>query len=233
MPGPAAILRELHRLRRHARDLQTEIDRGPRLFKAQQTKAARQEELLKETQELIKKLKVKNHDKEGELKVRQEQLIKHQRQLNIAASKKEYDALQHELADGKKAISQLEDEILETMGQTDEKTAQVPELERALKQAKEEVVQFDRTNQARLATLTEQLRQAQRQIKEVEESLQGDVRDYYERLVSHRGEDALSAVLNRTCSACYTEITAQNYNDLMQGHFVLCKSCGRILYLPE
>src|SRR5438445_553272 len=99
MPGPAAILRELHRLRRHARDLQTEIDRGPRLFKAQQTKAARQEELLKETQELIKKLKVKNHDKEGELKVRQEQLIKHQRQLNIAASKKEYDALQQLRAD--------------------------------------------------------------------------------------------------------------------------------------
>src|SRR5438094_267029 len=125
MPGPAAVLRELHRLRRHARDLQADIDRGPRLFNAQQLKAAR------------------------------------------------------------------------------------------------------------MAALTEQLEQTLQQILEAETSLRDEVRTHYDRLVSHRGEDALSAVLKGTCSACYTGITAQSYNDLVQGQFVLCKSCGRILYLPE
>src|SRR5919202_130820 len=97
MAGPAAILRELHRLRRHARDLQAEIDRGPRALKAQQDKVARQEEALREAQEVIKRLKVETHDKELTLRGKQQQIAKHERQLNEATSKKEYDALQAEI----------------------------------------------------------------------------------------------------------------------------------------
>jgi predicted nucleic acid-binding Zn-ribbon protein len=52
-------------------------------------------------------------------------------------------------------------------------------------------------------------------------------------LVTAKGDDALAAVTGRSCSACYTEITAQNYNELVREQFVPCKSCGRILYLPE
>ena len=43
----------------------------------------------------------------------------------------------------------------------------------------------------------------------------------------------MSGVQGRTCTACYTEITAQNYNDLLQGNFVICQSCGRMLYLLD
>jgi predicted CXXCH cytochrome family protein len=43
----------------------------------------------------------------------------------------------------------------------------------------------------------------------------------------------MAAVQGRTCSACHSEITAQNYNELLQELFVVCKSCDRILYLPE
>src|SRR5260370_773494 len=43
MPGPAAILRELHRLHRHAEDLRTQINRGPQTVKAHQDKTAKQE----------------------------------------------------------------------------------------------------------------------------------------------------------------------------------------------
>jgi predicted nucleic acid-binding Zn-ribbon protein len=52
-------------------------------------------------------------------------------------------------------------------------------------------------------------------------------------VVGSLGADALAAVQNRTCSSCYTEITAQQYNELLQQQVVLCKACGRILYLPE
>ena len=48
MVGPGATLRELHHLRRHARDLQAEIERGPRTLKAQQAKVVKQEELLRD-----------------------------------------------------------------------------------------------------------------------------------------------------------------------------------------
>src|SRR5438132_12063699 len=98
MAGPATILRDIHRLRRHARDLRAEIERGPRLLKGQQTKVARQEDVVREAQERLKRLKVTCHDKEVQLKQTLQQISKHEKQLNEATSKKEYDALKSEIA---------------------------------------------------------------------------------------------------------------------------------------
>jgi predicted nucleic acid-binding Zn-ribbon protein len=233
MAGPATVLREIHRLRRHARDLQLEIERVPRTLKAQQTKVARQDESYREAQDQIKRLRVDSHEKELLLKSTLQQITKHEDQMNQAGSKKEYDALKLEIANDKTKCRQIEDEILDCMGQIEERTAQLPELEKAVKQAKQEYADFERTAQGREAGLQEQLQEAQKAIQQTEENLPRDVRPQYDRLVGARGEDALAAVQNRTCMACYTEITAQAYNDLMLSQFVFCKSCGRALYLPE
>ena len=233
MAGPATILREIHRLRRHARDLQAEIERGPRLLKAQQTKVTKQEETVREGHDALKRLKVSSHDKEGQLKATLQQISKHEKQLNEAGSKKEYDALKVEIAADKKKCQQLEDEILGYMAEIEERTARLPELEKAVQQAKAEYADFEKDSQGRLAGLTVQLNQALQGIKDVEATLPEDVRPQYDRLVAARGEDAMAAVEHRTCRACYTEITAQSFNDLMLSQFVLCKSCGRTLYLPD
>ncbi len=233
MPGPAVILREIHRLRRFAKDLQTQIEQAPRTLKAQQGRVSRQEEILHQAQDGLKRLKVTIHEKEVSLRTALQQITKYQKQQNEAGSKKEYDALQHEIDGTKKKVSQLEDEILDAMGQNEEQTAQLPALEKTLKQVREEVAQFERDSGSRQAGYVEQLQQAEKQIAETEETLPPEIRLVYNRLLTAKGPDALSAVNGRTCMACYTEITAQNYNDVAQGNFVLCKSCGRILYLPE
>src|SRR5437899_3098908 len=44
MSGPADILREIHRLKRHVKDLQSELERLPRLLKGQLAKVSRQED---------------------------------------------------------------------------------------------------------------------------------------------------------------------------------------------
>jgi predicted nucleic acid-binding Zn-ribbon protein len=233
MPGPAVILREIHRLRRFAEDLQTRIEQAPRLLKGQQGRVGRQEEMLRQAQEDLKRLKVTIHEKEVSLRTALQQVTKYEKQQNEAGSKKEYDAFQHEIDGARKKVAQLEDEILDAMGQSEEDATKIPELEKALKQVREEVAQYERDSGSRQAGYAEQLQQAQKQIVETEEALPPTVRPMYNRLLAAKGPDALSAVQGRTCTACYTEITAQNYNDLAQGNFVLCKSCGRMLYLPE
>jgi predicted nucleic acid-binding Zn-ribbon protein len=163
-------------------------------------------------------------------------MAKHEKQLSEATSKKEYDALKVEIADDKKKCQVIEDKILESMVAAEEKSAQIPAAEKAVSQARAEYADYEKASQARLADLKDQLVKVQKSIKEVESSLPADVRPAYERLVAVRGEDAMAAVQNRTCMACYTEITAQAFNDLMLSQFVLCKSCcPRIrqdMYLP-
>lgn len=232
MAGPAAIVRELHRLWRHAKDLQAEIERGPRLLRAQQAKIAKQEDTIREVHEAVKRLKVAMHEKEVSLKARQQQIDKHQMQLNGASSKKEYDALKVEIASDKKACQQLEEEILELLAETEAKTAQIPAVEKAVQAAKAESARIVDDLQTRRNDLVARLSETHEKLKEVEASLSADVRPVYDRLLAGHGEDAMAMVQGRTCAACYTDITAQSYNELMQERFVVCKNCGRMLYLP-
>jgi uncharacterized protein len=233
MAAPAAVLRELHRLKRHAKNLKDEIERLPRMFKAQQAKLARQEDAVKQAQETVKKLKVEASDKEKSLKAKHQDIAKFEKQRNEATAKKEYDALVAEIAAARKACQGFEEEILTSIMETEEKAGQVPELDKAVKQAKEELANFDKTSAVRQADLTAQLQEVEKQIQEVEATLPGDLVPVYSRLVAVRGEDAMALVEDRNCTSCYTSITAQQYNDLTQGMFVVCKSCGRFLYLPE
>jgi predicted nucleic acid-binding Zn-ribbon protein len=233
MAGAIAILRELHRLRRHVKGLQEEIDRAPKLLKARATALARQEEEVKLAHEDVNKLKVAIRQNEGTLRQSHQQIAKYEKQLNEAASKKEYDALQHEIAAARKQAGQVEDEILEGMVKVEEQTTKVPQMEKALQQAKDDLGRFEQSSKERVAALTEELRRAQEQLKQVEEGLPEDIRPHYERLVAARGEDAMSLVKDRNCSACYTALTQQDYNDLLVGRLVVCKSCGRIVYLSE
>jgi predicted nucleic acid-binding Zn-ribbon protein len=233
MSGPAVLFREIHRLRRFAHELQEQIDRLPRQQKAQQTKVARQEEIYRQAQDAIKHLKVEIHGKEGTLKSAHGQIAKYQKQLNDVGSKKEYDALQHEINDAKATCARLEEEIFTGMTESEEKAAQLPELEKAVRQAKDEYAKFESGMQERLTSYQTQLTEACKQLQEQESALPANLRAQYERNVAAQGPDALSAVQGRTCAACYTGITAQQYNELQQELFVSCRSCGRILYLPE
>ena len=233
MAGPATILREIHRLHRHAKELQAEIERGPRLLKAQREKISRQELLGVEGHDAVKKLKLKYLEKESLLKATHQQISKHEKQLNEVTSKKEYDALKAEIASDQKKCRAIEDEMLEVLGEVEAKTAQLPDLEKAIQKAKQDYLDFEKSYQGRVANLQEQLKEARQQLAQAEVGLPSEVRPNYDRMVASKGEDALAVVQNRTCMACNTAITAQNLNELIQSQFVACKSCGRVLYLVE
>jgi predicted nucleic acid-binding Zn-ribbon protein len=233
MAGAIGILRELHRLRRHIAGLQEEINRVPLKIRAQQAKLARQEEELKAARDALQHTKVTIHQNEVSLKQTHQQIARFEGQLREITSKKEYDALQHEIASERTKCGGVEDAILEGMTVAEEQTTRLPELEKALKAGKDELARFETTSKERVATMTEELRRTQGQLKEVEGTLPDGIRKDYERLVAAKGEDALSLAKNNTCSACYTALTEQQRNDLSAGRLVLCKSCGRIVYLAD
>jgi predicted nucleic acid-binding Zn-ribbon protein len=233
MSGPALVMREAHRLRKLARDLQEQLERGPRQLKAQQAKVAYRETLLREEQDAIKKLKVATHEKEVSLKTAHAQIAKYQKQLSEAASKKEYDALQNEIAVAKTHTQQLEDEIFASLTEGEERAAKIPELEKGVRQAKDEAAAFEKGTEERKAGLMAHLAEAQAKLKEVEAGVPTDFRTQYTRIVTAMGADGFAAVIGRNCSSCHTALTVQHYTDLQQGLFSICRSCGRILYLPE
>jgi predicted nucleic acid-binding Zn-ribbon protein len=234
MATPAEVLKEIHRLRRYLTDLQNRINQLPKRKGSLKGIVEHQEKKLADAQAALKHLKVKAHQDDVTLKGTTDQIAKYQGQLNQIMSKKEFDALQHEITHGKEQVSKLEDQILQTLTEIDESTARLPALEKELQQARQELADFDKDSQLREGELTAELAKVKMELTETEASLpEGDLRVQYERLLRQRGDDSFASVRQKTCQACYMEVTSQMSNELNQGRFVLCKSCGRILYLAE
>jgi uncharacterized protein len=233
MAGPASLLREIHRLRRFARDLQEQIDRIPRQRKAYQAKLAKAEQSLREEQEAVKRLKVTASDKEKQLKAKGELIERYSRQLNDAHSKKEYDALMLEIAHARDVIARLEEEILQAMSDGEEHQARLPGAEKALAQVRDEVARFESDAGTRKATLDSELSRALAQLKAAEGQIDRDLRPQYDRTVMSMGADGFAVVRDMNCSECYTEINRTIELRLLNDDFAVCPSCGRILYLPE
>jgi hypothetical protein len=111
-----------------------------------QARITRQEEALRQAQEALKGLKVNNRDRESTLRATYQQLNKHETQIKTASGTKEYDALKKEIAAEREACRALEDEILEGLGEIEQRAAEIPELEKALAKAKEDFAQFEKTS---------------------------------------------------------------------------------------
>jgi uncharacterized protein len=234
MPGPAALLRELHRLRRHLRDLQAELDRAPRQLKVRQAKLAEQEKAFLEAQDALKHVKVGIHEKEVSLKATHQQLSKFEKQLEeTVTNKKEYDLKKAEIAQANQRAAELENQILEAMADSEERSARLPEQEKALQQARADHAEFEKAHQAKVARLEEEQRRTQEELTASEAQVPEKLRPDYLRLVNAYGADALAPVTGQVCSNCRTTITAQQLALLAQEMYVTCKSCARILYLPE
>ncbi len=233
MPGPAVILKELHRLRRNIKDLEARTEQAPKQLAVQQKKLANQEEIFLQAQEHLKNLALQMRDKDGSVKATQAQIKKYEKQLDEAANRKEYDTLKVEIAAEKAHIAKHEDEILAMMGETEEKTALMPQAEATVKKARADYAQFEKDLQERLQRFVEEKARAQEELKTAEATLPEDIRILYDRHIAAKGLDTLSAVNGRVCMACYTEITSQMLSELKREMFMLCKNCGRMLYLES
>ena len=233
MPGPAVILKELHRLRRFMKDLDAKIEEAPRKLAIQQKKLANQEEAFKKAQEDLKNLAMSIRDKEGSVKATQTQIQKYEKQRETAANKKEFDTFNAEIAAEKSHIAKHEDEILAMMGQVEEKTALMPEAEKTVQKARADYAQFEKDQKERLLRFAEEKTRTLEELKAAEATLPEDVRSLYDRHITAKGMDTLSAVNGRVCMACYTEITSQMVSELKREMFMLCKNCGRMLYLES
>ena len=233
MPGPAVILKELHRLRLHMQDLETRIQEAPRKQAVQAKRLANQEEALKAAHEHVKHLALTIRDKEGSVKATQQQIAKYEKQKDAAANKKEYDTLESEIKAERAHIAKVEDEILALMGEHEEKTAQLPDIEKTTQKARADFAQFEKDHAERIATLAVEKTRSLEEMKATEAMLSEDVRPKYERMVAGKGIEAFSGLQGRICSACYTEITSQMISELKLEMFISCKNCGRMLYIDS
>lgn len=226
-------LRECHRLRKHLRTLQEEIDRGPRVLKAQQARLAAAEQTHKDAYDTLKKQKLKLKESEGTLKQIEQTLDKLQTRSMQVTTMKEMDATRTEIATASGKKSELEDAILATITDIDERTTDLPNVEARWAEAQKEFAQYQIDAKERLDRMQSDQKVCTVELTAAEGTLTAEAKPVYDRQVKAHGPDGLAAVVGRACNHCHSSMTEQQKNELTRGRFLTCPSCYRILYLAE
>lgn len=228
-----AVLSELHRLHKHLRALKSEIDLGPRVMKAQQAQLDAEKQAHADAHDTLKKQKLKQKDEEGTLKATEVRLAKLQADLNMAGSKKEFDAKTSEIEQAKAVQGELEDSILTTLTDIEERTAAMPGVDKQWKAAQATFTQSQKDAAERLQRMLADQTVTQAALVAKETELPPENRVMYARLVKSYGADGLAAVVGRSCQQCRSNLTEQQRTTLLSGKFLSCPSCGRALYLAD
>lgn len=227
------VLKELHRLHKHLRNLKSEIELGPRVMKAQQAQLDVERQTHADAHETLKRQKLKQKDDEGALKSTEQRLAKLQADLNMAGSKKEFDAKTSEIEQAKKLQGELEDSILTTIGDIEERTAALPEVDLKWQHAQTAFAEFQKDAADRLARMQADQTVTHEALAAKETDVPVEVKPIYTRLVKTYGADGLAGVMCKTCQQCRTNLTDQQRTTLISGKFLACPSCGRALYLAD
>jgi len=227
------VLRTLHRIHRQLSDLKERLDRGPKQILANQANVQHREELLAQVKSEAKSLRVAVDQKQLQLKSSEDKVKDLRRKLNAASNNREYQALLEQIAADEMANSVLADEILEALEKIDAFQANIGEADAAAAAARQQAAQIDDEVTQLKQSLTSDIARLEAELRESEATLPDEVRQVYRRIVRGKGEDALAMVENQCCGGCNQQIQLNMLNQIMLGQPVFCKTCGRLLYLPE
>lgn len=228
-----ATLRECHRLRVHVRELLAEIDRGPRVLKDRQDDLDTARAAHAAHYESIKQLKLKQRDDEGTLKQTETRLAKLEAQLVDLAVAKERAAKESEIAQAQTIKGTLEDAILATIMELEEKTNAIPAVEKAWADAQAEFAEYQKEAAERLERMQHDLAESRATLETREAELPATAKRTYDTVVKAKGPDALAAAKARVCQACRATMAETQFFNLRGGEFRTCAACGRILYAVE
>jgi len=228
------VLRTLHRIHHQLTDLRERLARGPKQIEIRQAHVAHQEQKLAQAQADAKAFRMATDNKQLQFKSKEEKLKELRTKLNQATSNREYQALKDQMAADEMANSVLADEILEALDRVDTMNASVVESQEALEKAKQEAERVRQEVAAREPIIRADLDRLEAALKEAENTLPEEMREAYQRVVRQKGEDALAPIMDKEfCGGCNQSVPINLYNALTLNHPIFCKSCGRLLYLPE
>ncbi len=179
----------------------------------------------------VKEIESKRKELELEVEAKKELIRKYANQQFQTRKNEEYRALAHEIDTCKAAIFKIEDEEIALMEQGETAQKEVVRATHAASEAKKLV--DDQV--AQLATREENLKKELAELEANREEIAGavdeTVRDRYERLVKHKGENVVVGIQHGVCGGCHMKVPPQLLVSCrQQQELVTCSNCGRILY---
>jgi len=229
----AGTLRTLHRMHRQLADLADQLAAGPRAVAARTRQVQAADAKKTAAADELKKAKVAADQKQLQLKSAESKILDLEGKLNACKTNREYQTLRDQIAADRMATKVLEDEIIEALERIDTLKPAVPAAEAEIDTARKGLAEAEAKMRAEGGRLEAEVTRVRAGLATAEKDLPDDIREKYDRVVKQKGADAMAAVESETCGGCYQQITGNMLSEVMLGKIIACRSCGRLLYLPD
>jgi predicted nucleic acid-binding Zn-ribbon protein len=225
-------LSELHVLLKKLEDLEKTLAHGPRHIAAAEKSLQAAKDAVDQQKAEIKARRKAADEMNLKLRTKESELLKLQGVLNQASSNKEYAIVKSQSETGAAEKLAMEDAALAALDAADAAQRSLKDVEAAVKQCEQQLAAVRSEVQTSESGLKESLSQIQAEVAAAEKAIDfgGNVQTYL-RLRSVRQSDALAAVEGKFCTACSNSVTSQDIVRMNTGSLLLCRECGRILYV--
>lgn len=187
-----------------------------------------------ETKKAIEDAKIRQHQLELDVKAKQQDLEKYQRQMMSIKTNKEYDALVAQIDKIKGDIDVAETEILNMIDQIRLHENHVGEYKKQLEQVEENNDKQLRILKEKMDSIGDKIAAKGKERQVVLGSVPRSILSVYERVRRGKGGDVVVSVKRRACGACYKSLTPKKAQEIKGGGKIFtCDYCGRILYWDE
>ncbi len=203
------------------------------MAKAHQANLDRLAKQLEEVQTKFKSLRVHADAKQVSLQAGEAAVQRRRHQLLEAKSNTEYQALKDQIAADEMANSVLADEALELMEKADEAGTAVATAEATVAKARDEADKHRQDYEGEAPAIQGDVRRLEAELEDDRGRADRRLPQSLSASGPGQGGDALAPVHGEFCGGCNQHVPLNLCSGLMLSKPVCCKSCGRLLYIPE
>jgi len=189
---------------------------------------------VEESRDKLKDTKKRRMERELELNSNLDHIKRAEARLFEIKTYREYEALQKEIADTKRANAELEEEILSDM-------ESIEALEQFIQHKETELFEKENSYEEKIAGLEKEIARLNKiyqtkldeRNQRASKNIAPEILSMYERIKKRVGT-ALSPVRDGICAGCNMNIPPQLFNEVLTGtRIIQCPSCHRIIHCEE
>jgi predicted nucleic acid-binding Zn-ribbon protein len=223
-------LRDIDRLRSQTSQL---IEAVPRILGARHRDSAGAHSGLDGARSKLQGLKA--HLKSLELDLAEREAAIHKANANLMSAKtnQEYSLLVAEITRKREEKGKVEEAVLEQFEVIKQGEKAVKDAEVRVTEAEAEFKAFETRARTELAEHQSDLLRHDERREQIRRAINPEVLKIYDRAFQAHGE-GVSPIEGNVCQGCFSSVTPNDRSRLISGReLVICRSCQRIVYLPE
>ena len=228
------VLEVLQQIDSELSELELHLKEYPNKISALEEEIKSSKEILDNLNNQKEELTNAKSQYESEINQNEENIKKSEEKLFEIKTHKEYQALQKEITETKRANSDLEEKLLVEM-------EKIENIEKEIAQKSEQLSTTESENQEKIGEYQlelEEIKIAYEPKKEEKEkaiqTLDPEIIPLYEKILKKNNGEVLAVAKNEVCTGCYMNVPAQMFNEILTyTKIIQCPSCQKILYVEE